>query len=141
MIRSFNGGKRKSLLVSFAHLPHEVHRFTGKVRVVLAYTHPCSSNQVCTALGPSPRCFQSLLSLSDALGELGVSQQSHRHEPVIQASLRALIMSHISSQPDELEEQSLHDLSFLKAISSRYGSEWQQTTQAIDDKLVSQVRP
>ncbi|KAJ2914291.1 hypothetical protein MD484_g6151, partial [Candolleomyces efflorescens] len=47
-------------------------------------------------------------------------------------------MSHISSQPDELEEQSLHDLSFLKAISSRYGSEWQETTQAIDDKLVSQ---
>lgn len=49
-------------------------------------------------------------------------------------------MSYVSSEPNQPDEQSLQDLAFLKAVSSTYGAEWQETTQAIVDKLESQVR-
>ena len=91
--------------------------------------------------GPSPQCFQSLLSLSDALQELGVAQHNVRHEPVVQSSLRVLIDKYLATEVDlGRGEQQLQDFAFLRAISSTYGSEWSATTQALGSKLKVEVR-
>ncbi|KAF5323366.1 hypothetical protein D9611_005665 [Ephemerocybe angulata] len=105
-----------------------------------AFSRPTIASSSRRALGPSPQCFQSLLSLSDALRDLGVGKHNARHEPVIQTSLRALIDKYLAGEVNELSEQSLHDLAFLEAISKKYGDDWEETTRALTSKLTIQER-
>ena len=90
--------------------------------------------------GPSPQLVQSLLSLSDSTSRLGFARHPARQKAVVQDTLRLLITSWIDEGWEVYDNQALHDLAFLRKIADVYGSEWEDISILLADKLLANVR-
>ena len=80
------------------------------------------------------------MSLSDSISRLGVARHPARQKVVVQDTLRLLITSWINEGWENYDDQALHDLTFLRKIADAYGSEWEDISGLLGDKLKANVR-
>lgn len=89
--------------------------------------------------GPSSDLVQSLLSLSNAIQELGASRNHERQQSLIQVTLYQFITDLTGDEWAENGVQSLYDLAFLWKIAALQGAEWSDLPGILEKRIEDNV--
>lgn len=89
--------------------------------------------------GPSDGLLHSLLALAEGLGSLGIVFHPVKQRTLVQDIFRHFFSSLLDGNLDKMDESTLHDLAFLRALSELYGPSWSDISLQITQRLESVV--
>ena len=92
--------------------------------------------------GPSHALLHSLLALAEGLRSLGIVYHPVgpvRQRVIVEDVLRLFFSSLLDGNLDKMNETTLHDLAFLRALSESYGPSWNDVSFQINQRLKSVV--
>ena len=90
--------------------------------------------------GPSHVLLHSLVALSEGLRSLGIVYHPVRQHAIVQDVIRYFVSSLLDGGDfDKVDETTLHDLLFLRALSELYGPSWNDISFKINQRLKSVV--
>jgi len=90
-------------------------------------------------VSPSTNLIQSLLSLADAIQNLGFSRDPSRHTHLADQTLHLFVCRLVERKWERDEIQMLYDLAFLRKLADLWGAHWSDVRELLDTKA-SQIR-
>lgn len=91
-------------------------------------------------MSPSTNLIQSLLSLGDAIRNLGFSRDPSRHAHLVDRTLHLFVCRFVDRKWEEDDEiQMLYDIAFLRKLADVWGTHWSDVCDLLDAKA-SQIR-
>jgi hypothetical protein len=91
--------------------------------------------------GPSHALLHSLLALAEGVRSLGIVYHPIRQRAIVEDVFRLFFSSLLDGNLDKMDETTLHDLAFLRALSGLYGPSWSDISFQINQRLKSVVSP
>ncbi|RDB29071.1 Conserved oligomeric Golgi complex subunit 1 [Hypsizygus marmoreus] len=91
--------------------------------------------------GPSSDLVQSLLSLSNAIQELGISRNPPRQRALVQATLYQFIMDLTGDGWEDNGVQSLYDLAFLRKLAIVQAVDWSDLPNVLELRIRAKLPP
>jgi hypothetical protein len=89
--------------------------------------------------GPSHTLLHSLLSLAEELRSLGIVYHPVRQRTIVEDVFRHFFTSVLDGNLNKMDETTLHDLVFLRALCELYGPSWDDISFQINQRLKSVV--